>query len=98
MSSVIQELESFGGGVFLTHQGTDTRVTESNLWQAFEQPVLVWAHGLQFGDSNIEDLARIARRFPHIRRFRFTNTRATPDGVRRLCELWPNIPIEGVKA
>ena len=98
MLSVIQELESFGGGVFLTHQGVDSRVTESDLWRAFEQPVVIWVHGAQFDDSTLERLVGVARRFPHIRRFRFTSTRVTPDGVRRLYEHWPDIPIDGVAA
>jgi hypothetical protein len=98
MSSVIQELESFGGGVFLTRQGVDSRVTESDLWRAFQQPVVIWVHGTQFDDAGLESLVGVARRFPHIRRFRFTSTRVTRDGVRRLYEYWPDIPIEGVAA
>jgi hypothetical protein len=98
MSSVLQELESFGGGVFLTHQGIDSRVTESDLWRAFEQPVIVWVHGETFDDLALERLVPVARRFPHIQRFRFTSTRVTKDGVRRLYEFWPDIPIEGVAA
>jgi hypothetical protein len=98
MSSVIHELESLGGGVFLTRQGVDSRVAESELWRAFEQPVVIWVHGDQFDDTDLERLVRVARRFPHIRRFRFTSTRVTPDGVRKLYEFWPDIPIEGVAA
>lgn len=96
MSSVIQELESLGVGVFLTHQGVESRVTEPELWRTFEQPVVIWVHGAQFGDSGLERLIGIVRKLPHIRRFRFTSTRVTPDGVRRLYEYWPDIPIEGV--
>lgn len=33
--------ERFGGGVFLTRKGLDSRVTESELWRAFEQPVVI---------------------------------------------------------
>ena len=93
---MIEELESFGGGVFLTHQGVDSRVTEAELWKAFEQPVLIWVHGDSFDDSGLERLVAAARRFPHIRRFRFTSTRVTSLGARRLYEFWPDIPIEGV--
>ena len=96
MSSILQQLESLGGGVFLTHRGVDSRVTEPELWRAFEEPIIVWVHGETFDDSCMERLVRIAQRFPHIRRFRFTSTRATQDGVRRLYEFWPEIPIDGV--
>ena len=98
MSSVLQELESFGAGIFLTHQGIDSRVTETELWRAFEEPVVVWAHGESFDDSALQRLIAVARRFPLIQRFRFTSTRVTPDGVRRLYEFWPDIPIEGIAA
>jgi hypothetical protein len=96
MLSVLQELEKFGGGVFLTHRGTDSRVTEAELWRAFEEPVVVWVHGESFDDSALDRLVPIARRFPQIQRFRFTSTRVTRDGARRLYEFWPNIAIEGV--
>jgi hypothetical protein len=94
MASLIQELQSLGGGVFLTDHGIDSRVTEAELWRAFEQPVVIWMHGSSFDDSGLERLVAIAGKFPHIRRFRFTNTHLTPDGVRRLGELRPGIPIE----
>ena len=96
MNAAIQELESLGAGVFLTGHGIDSRVTEAEVWKAFEQPVLIWVHGESFGDSDLERLVIAARKFPHIRRFRFTNTRTTLLGVRRLYEFWPDIPIEGV--
>ena len=89
-------MESFGGGVFLTHQGVDSRVMESEVWRAFEEPVVVWVHGEAFDDSGLERLVSIARQFPHIRRFRFTSTRVTPEGVRRLYEFCPDVPIDGV--
>jgi hypothetical protein len=98
MSPVLQELESLGGGVFLTRGGVDSRVMESELWRAFEEPVVVWVHGEAFDDSRLKRLVPIARRFPHIRRFRFTSTRVTSEGVRKLYEFWPDIPIEGVSA
>ena len=98
MSSVIQELESFGGGVFSTYQGVDSRLKESELWRAFEQPVLIWVHGPQFDDCGLDRLIGLVRKFPHIQRFRFTSTRVTRDGVRRLYEYWPDIPIDGPAA
>lgn len=48
MSSALQDLEKFGGGVFLTRNGIDSRVTEAELWRAFEEPVVVWVHGEVF--------------------------------------------------
>ncbi len=96
VSSVIAELESIGGGVFLTHQGVDSRIPESELWRTFEQPILVWIHGEQFDDSGVEGLVAIAKRFPHLRGFRLTSTRVTADGVGRLREFWPDIPIDGL--
>ena len=96
MTSLLQDLESFGGGVFLTRRGVDSRVTEATIWRAFEEPVLLWVHGEVFDDSGLGRLIEIARRFPHIRRFRFTSTRVTPEGVQRLYEVWPDIPIDGV--
>jgi hypothetical protein len=98
MASLIEQLESFGGGVFVTHLGHDSRVTEAELWRAFEEPVVVWVHGKSFDDSGLERLVELARKFPHIRRFRFTSTGVTADGVRKLYEFWPDIPIEGVAA
>jgi hypothetical protein len=96
MTSLLQDLESFGGGVFLTRRGIESRVTEATLWSAFKKPVVVWVHGDSFDDSCMDQLIEIARRFPHIRRFRFTSTRVTPLAVRRLYEIWPDTPIEGV--
>lgn len=83
--------------MFLTHNGVDSRLSESELWRAFERPVVVWVHGAQFDDSGLDRLVEVARHFPHIRRFRFTNTRVTPEGVRRLYEHWPHIPVEGIE-
>jgi hypothetical protein len=96
VSSVIAELEGIGGGVFLTRRGVESRIAVPELWRAFEQPVLVWVHGEQFDDSGVEGLVAIAKRFPHLRRFRLTSTRVTADGVRRLREFWPDIPIDGL--
>ena len=96
MTSLLQDLESFGGGVFLTRRGIESRVTEATLWSAFEKPVVVWVHGPAFDDTCMARLIELARRFPHIRRFRFTSTRVTPEAVTGLYELWPDIPIEGV--
>ena len=96
MTSLLQDLESIGGGVFLTHRGVDSRVTEASLWRAFEEPVVLWVHGESFDDSGLGRLIKIARKFPHIRRFRFTSTRVTPEGVQRLYEVWPDIPVDGV--
>lgn len=98
MKSPLQELESLGGGIFLTRRGIESRVTEATLWSAFKKPVVVWVHGESFGDSEVDKLIEIARMFPHIRRFRLTSTRVTPDAVRRVCEVWPDIPVEGVDA
>jgi hypothetical protein len=61
MPSMLHELRSFGAGVFLTDRGVDSRVTESDLWRAFEQPVIVWVHGEAFDDSYLERLVPIAR-------------------------------------
>jgi hypothetical protein len=97
MKSPLQDLEGFGGGVFLTRRGIESRVTEATLWSAFKKPVVVWVHGGAFGDSEVDRLIEIARMFPHIRRFRFTSTRVTPEAVRRLYEVWPDIPVEGVE-
>lgn len=96
VSSVIAEPEGIGGGVFRTHRGVESRIAVSELWRAFEQPVLVWVHGERFDDSGVEGLVAIAKAFPHLRRFRFTSTRVTADGVRRLREFWPDIPIDGL--
>ena len=96
MTSLLQDLEIFGVGVFLTRRGVDSRVTETTLWRAFEEPVVLWMHGDSFDDSGLGRLIEIARRFPHIRRFRFTSTRVTPEGVQRLYEVWPDIPVDGV--
>jgi hypothetical protein len=96
MSSTIQDLENLGAGVFLTDKGIDSRVTEADLWRAFEEPVVIWVHGASFDDSRLERLITASRRFPHIRRFRFTSTGLTPTGVRHLYEIWPSVPIEGV--
>jgi hypothetical protein len=96
--SVIQELESFGGGVFATNLGIESRLTEAELWRAFEEPVVIWIHGNLFDDSKLERLVELARKFPNVRRFRFTSTRFTIQGARRLGEFWPNIPIDGVEA
>ena len=96
MPSIIQELESFGGGVFLTHQGVDSCLTEAEPWKAFEQPVLIWGHGESFDDSGLERLMSTVRSLPHVRRFRFTSTRVTRAGVRKLYEFWPDVPIDGI--
>jgi hypothetical protein len=72
-------------------------VTEATLWSAFKKPVVVWVHGEIFGDSHMDRLIEIARMFPQIRRFRFTSTLVTAEAVRRLYEVWPDIPIEGVE-
>jgi hypothetical protein len=92
--SVTEELESFGGGIFATHLGIESRLTEAELWRAFEEPIVVWIHGERFDDSKLERLAELARKFPNIRRFRFTSTRLTTQGAKWLGQLYSDIPIE----
>ena len=96
MSSLIQKLEGLGGGVFLTEQGVDSRVTEANLWRAFKEPVVIWVHGESFDDSCLDLFVEIASKFPHIRHFRFTSTRVTSNTIARLGVFWPGVPVEGV--
>jgi hypothetical protein len=96
MTSPLQDLERIGGGVFLTRRGIESRLTGATLWSAFKRPIVIWMHGESFDDSGMDQLIEIARRFPRIRRFRFTNTRVTQAAVRRLHEFWPDTPIEGM--
>ena len=94
MPSLIQNLEGIGGGVFVTKQGTDIRLGESDFWRAFEEPVIVWVHGKAINDAELEQLIEISKRFPKLQSFRFTNTQIPKYSVERLRELWPGIRIE----
>ena len=94
MPSLIQDLERVGGGVFVTKQGVDTRLGESDIWRAFEEPVIVWVHGKSITDTELEQLIEISKRFPKLHSFRFTNTQTQKFSVERLQELWPGIRVE----
>ena len=96
--SLIQDLEKLGAGVFVTTRGVDTRLGEADLWRAFEEPVVIWAHDHTFDDAGLDSLVELARKFPHIRRFRFTSSRVTRSGVQKIYDTWPDISVDGVVA
>jgi hypothetical protein len=98
MASVIKDLESFGAGIFVTHQGVDTRLSESDLWRAFEEPVIVWSHEKSFDDLDVERLIEILKKLPRIQGFRFTSAKISAENVRRLRDFWPEVSIEGAAA
>ena len=93
----MEELESLGVSVFATHLGIDSRLGPAELWRAFEGPIVIWVHGNQFSDANLDRLIEHVQKFPQIRRFRFTSTLVTPPGFQKLRECYPNIPIEGIR-
>lgn len=94
MPSLIQNLEGIGGGVFVTKQGVDTRLSESDFWRAFEEPVIIWVHGKSINDAELEQLIDVSKRFPKLQSFRFTNTKISKNSVERLLKLLPSIRIE----
>jgi hypothetical protein len=96
MPSLIQDLEQFGTGVYVTARGVDTRLGEADLWRAFEEPIVIWVHGEICDDAGLERLLELFRKFPHIQRFRFTSSRVTRSGVHKIYEIWPDITVEGV--
>lgn len=94
MPTLIEELERLGGGVFFTHKGIASRLSEAEMWLAFEEPVMVWVQGQTFTNSEIEQLVKIAKKIPHIQRFRFTGTAITEKSLSALRQNWPGVPIE----
>ena len=98
MPSLIQDLEPFGVGIFATKQGVDSRLGEADLWRAFEQPVIIWAHGERCDDTSLDRWLELVRKLPHIERFRFTSTKVTRSGAQKIYEIWPDISVDGVVA
>jgi len=96
MSSVIQDAERLGAGIFVTARGIDMRLAEADLWRAFEEPVLIWAHGPDCNDASLEQLIALIQKIPDIQRFRLTSTAVTQRGIQRIRDFWPEIPIEGI--
>ena len=82
----------------MTTRGVDTRLAEADLWRAFEEPVIIWAHGEACDDAGLDSLVELARKFPHIRRFRFTSSRVTRIGIQKIYDTWPDISVDGVVA
>jgi len=98
MPSLVQELERFGAGVFVAARGIDSRLGEGDFWRAFEEPVIIWAHGERCDDAGLESLLELVQKIPHIRRFRFTNTRVTRNGAQKIHEARPGVSVEGIPA
>jgi hypothetical protein len=98
MPTFLDELRSMGAGVFLSARGIDSRVEEQDLWRAFEQPVILWAHGRDFDVPDADRLIELVRKIPHIQRFRFTSGVISRLAVSRLRETWPEVPIDATIA
>jgi hypothetical protein len=96
--SLIQDLAKLGAGVFVTARGVDTRLGDADFWRAYEEPVIIWAHGETCDDDGLERVLELVRKIPHIQRFRFTSSRVTRSGVRKIYEIWPDISVDGVVA
>ena len=94
MPSLIEELEKLGGGVFFTHKGNACKLSEAEMWLAFEEPVMVWVRGEAFKNCDIDRLVEIAKQFPQIQGFRFTGTSISEKSFLTLRQHWPGVPIE----
>ena len=94
--TLIQALAKLGAGVFVTTRGVESRLGEADFWRAFEEPVIIWAHGHAFDDPALDRLLELVQKFPHLRRFRFTSGGVRRSDLWKFYERWPNIPIKGV--
>jgi hypothetical protein len=98
MSSVKQQIEAFGAGVFIRNRNTETRLTEDNFHRAYSEPVLIWFTPGNYQESWVEPLLDQLVKLHKIQRFRFPNVAVSKRIINRIKGEFPAVVIEGVKS
>jgi len=96
MQTVIDRIEAFGAGLFVRSRNIESRLTQSDVWRAFQEPVIVWVRNDEFDDASLQQLIGTLRGIPTVSLFRFSATRVTAQAARVVLEFWPETAIEGV--